>query len=142
MIAPVMFLMILGIIEIGRAFMIVHLLSDVARESTRYAVVTEGSNKDTTKIQTDATNRLAAYGITTANTPTVSINDNSTSNLSTSSGPSQQTGLSNFGKYSNGSEVTVKIQVNFREVTWLPFPQFMADSVPLTGQYTLRRDPM
>jgi Flp pilus assembly protein TadG len=140
-IAPVMFMLVLGIIEVGRALMVVHLLSDVARESARYAVVTEGSNKTTSNVQTYATNRLANYGITTTNTPVVYVNDSS-ADLSTTTGPSQQSGSSNYGRYSNGTEVTVKVQVQVSEVTWLPYSNYLLGSATLSAQYTLRRDPM
>ncbi len=141
-VAPAMFALILGIFEVGRALMVMHLLSDVARDSARYAAVTEGTNKSTTNIQTYATNRLAGYGITTVNTPVVIVNDSSATDLSTSAGPAQQSGSSNFGKYTNGTEVTVQVQANFSEVTWLPFADFMLGSVVLKGQYTFRRDPL
>jgi Flp pilus assembly protein TadG len=142
LVASLLFLIIFGIVELGRALMVVHLLSDVARESARYAVVTEATNKTTATIQTYASNRLTAYGIGTTNTPVVSVNDNSGTDLSSSAGPSQQTGSANYGKYSNGSEVTVKVQVNFSDFTWMPFASYLASNVTLTGQYTFRRDPM
>lgn len=141
-ISVVMFPMIFGLIEIGRAFMVLHMLYDVARDSARYAVVTQGANKSSSTIQTYATSRLLAYGLSTTNTPVVYVNDNSATDLSTTSGPSQQTGTSNFGKYSNGSEVSVKVQINFSEFTWLPFAKYLDSTVKLSGQYTLRRDPM
>jgi Flp pilus assembly protein TadG len=142
LISQVIFFLVLGIIELGRALMVAHLLSDVARQSARYAVVTEGGNKSTTTIQTYASNLLTSYGLTTTNTPLVYVNDSSGTDLSTSTGPSQQTGSSNFGKYSNGSEVTVKVQVNFAEFTWLPFAKYLTGNTTLSGQYTLRRDPL
>jgi Flp pilus assembly protein TadG len=142
LVAQVMFVLIFGIIEIGRALMVVHLLSDVARDSARYAVVTEGSNKSSDTIKTYASNRMAAYGLSTTIIPVVSVSDSSSTNLSTTTGPSQQTGSSNFGKYTNGTEVTVQVQVNYSDVTWLPFATFLANSSKLTGQYTFRRDPM
>jgi len=141
-VAPVIFTLIFGIIELGRALMIEHLLAEVSRDAARYAVVAEGSNQTTSNIQTYATGRLTAYGITTTNTPIVSVDDNSATDLSTATGPSQKTGSTNFGKYGTGSEITVKVQVKFSEVTWLPFAEFMAGNTTLSGQYTLRRDPM
>lgn len=141
-IAPVIFVILFGIIEVGRAFMVLHLLSEVARESARYAVVTEGTNDSTTNIQTYAAARLSAFGLNTANTPAVYVNDSNSTDLSAASGPIQQTGASNFGKYTKGTEVTVQVQVNFSEVTWLPFADYLAGNAKLTGQYTLRRDPM
>jgi Flp pilus assembly protein TadG len=141
-IAPVIFVILFGIIELGRAFMVTHLLSDVARDSARYAVVTEGTNKCTTNIQTYASGRLSAYGLNTTTTPVVYVDDRSSTDLSAASGPSQQVGSTNFGKYTKGSEVTVQVQVNFSEVTWLPFANYLAGNAKLTGQYTLRRDPM
>jgi Flp pilus assembly protein TadG len=141
-VAPVIFALVFGIIELGRVLMVLHVLSDVARDSARYAVVTEGGSKATSNVQDYVTTRLAAYGISTVKAPVVSVNDNSSTDLSSSTGPAQQTGAANFGKYSNGSEVTVKVQVNFSEVTWLPFADFVASGAVLSGQYTLRRDPM
>jgi hypothetical protein len=41
-----------------------------------------------------------------------------------------------------GSEVTVKVQINFAEFTWLPFASYLAGNTTLSGQYTLRRDPL
>src|SRR5689334_16768863 len=100
-VAPVMFLMIFGIIELGRVLMVMHMLSDVARDSARYAVVTEGSNQSSSTISTYATTRLTAYGISSSVTPTIIVNDSSSTDVSASSGPSQQTGSSNFGTYSS-----------------------------------------
>ncbi len=141
-IAPVLFAIVFGIIELGRALMVQHVLSDVARDCARYAVVTEGSNQASSDIQTRATSRLAYYGITTSKTPTVLVNDSSSTDVSASTGPAQKSGSANFGKFSNGSEVTVKVQVSFSEVSWLPFADFVSGNTVLTGQYTLRRDPM
>jgi Flp pilus assembly protein TadG len=142
LVASVLFIVVFGLIELGRALMVLHLLSDVARESARYAVVTEGTNKTTATIQAYALNKLTAYGISTSNNPQVSVNDSTGTDLSATTGPSQQTGSSNYGKYSNGSEVSVKVQVNFSDFTWMPFARFLASNVTLSGQYTLRRDPM
>jgi Flp pilus assembly protein TadG len=141
-VAPALFIILLGIIEVGRAFMVVSLLSDVARDACRYAVVTEGTNKTSSDIQTFATSRLAAYRITTVHTPVVYVNGSSSTDLSTSTGPAQQAGSANFGKYSNGTDVTVKVQVDFSEVTWLPFANVILGSVTLSGQSSLRRDPL
>jgi Flp pilus assembly protein TadG len=141
-VAPVIFLLVFGIIELGRALMVIHILSEVARDSARYAVVAEGSDRSTSNIQNYATTALGNYGITTTNTPSVIVNDSSATDASTATGPYQQTGSANFGKYGKGTEITVKLQVNVSEVTWLPFADFLSGSWKLTGQYTLRQDPM
>jgi Flp pilus assembly protein TadG len=141
-VAPVIFVLVFGVIELGRALMVTHILSDVARDSARYAVVAEGANRTTANIQSYATIALSGYGISTSNTPAVIVNDSGTTDVSTATGPYQQTGAANFGKFSRGTEVTVKLQVNFSEVTWLPFADFLAGNAKLTGQYTLRQDPM
>ncbi len=140
-VSTMLFLMVFGILELGRTLMVLHLLSDVAREGARYAIVTQGGNKTTATIQSYASGRLSAYGIGSSTAPVVYVNDSSGNDLATSSGPSQQTGSSNYGKYSNGSEVTVKVQIKFAEFTWLPFARYLNSSVTLSGQYTLRRDP-
>lgn len=140
-VAPVLFALVFGIIELGRVLMVMHLLSDVSRDSVRYAVVTEGTDQATSNIQNYASARLAAYGIRKVKTTAVNVNDSSSTDISASTGPSQQTGTSNFGKYSKGSEITVKVQVNFSDVTWLPFADYVSSGAVLSGQYTLRRDP-
>jgi Flp pilus assembly protein TadG len=141
-VGQVLFLLVFGIIELGRALMVLHILSEVARDAARYAIVAEGSYKSSANLQTYVSNRLTVYGVSTANTPIVSINDSSSTDLSTATGPAQKAGASNWGKYSNGTEVTVKVQINFSEFTWLPTARYLDTSITLSGQYTLRRDPM
>jgi Flp pilus assembly protein TadG len=49
LILPVLLLLVLGIVEFGRAWNLAQMMSDVAREGTRRAVVADGSTEQSVK---------------------------------------------------------------------------------------------
>ena len=131
-VAPVFFLIVLGLFEIGRAFMVQHLLTDAARHGCRFAAIIEGT--DTATIKKTVTDYLDGFGID-AETVTVLIND--TPGLEASS----------VGPY---TEMTITVSIAASSVTWLPtgmtmwlpglgtFPISMSGT--LSGQFTMRRE--
>ena len=131
-VAPVFFLIVLGLVEIGRAFMVQHLLTDAARHGCRFAAIIEGT--DTQTIKDTVTSYLSQFGIN-AETVTVLIND--TAGLEASSVPAY-------------SEMTITVSIPASSITWLPTGMTMwlpgMGTVPisiggtLTGQFTMRRE--
>jgi len=133
-VAPIFFLIVLGLVEIGRAFMVQHLLTDAARHGCRYAAIIEGTSTQT--IKDTVTNYLAdpAFGIS-AETVTVLIND--TPGLEASTVPAY-------------TEMTITVSIPASSVTWLPTGVTMwlpgLGTVPismsgtLSGQFTMRRE--
>jgi Flp pilus assembly protein TadG len=119
-VAPVLFLLIFGIIEFARAFMVQQLLTEAARKGCRAAVV-EGATSQ--QIKTAAMNCLNVVGIT-AETVRISINDAPLDSVDPSSAPAN-------------SEITVVVSVPTSAVSWLPGAVYVTGTI--SGQFTLRR---
>jgi Flp pilus assembly protein TadG len=118
--ALVFFIMLLGIFEIGRAFMVQHLLTNAAREGCRLGVL-QGTSSP--QITAAVTNRLAQQGIG-GDVASVQVNDGSTDAVNAKS----------------GDEITVKVTVPVSKITWLPFTNYIDGGLNLNSQYTLRRE--
>jgi Flp pilus assembly protein TadG len=118
-VALVFFIFILGMVEVGRGMMVVHLLTNAARMGCRTGVVEGRTNTD---ISNAVLNNLSAQGISTE-TVTVQVNDN-TAAVSTAS---------------PGDEVTVLVSVPTSTVSWIPGARFLTGPT-LNGKYTLRRE--
>lgn len=120
LVAPVFFLMVLGIIEIGRAYMVSELLTEAARRACRQGVI-EGSSSSA--IQSAATNYLASVGIN-GESANVYVND----------APAGSTNVASMPAY---TEITVVVTVPASNVAWAPV-SFVTGN--LSGQYTMRRE--
>ncbi len=116
--APVIFLMLLGIIELGRGLMVKHLLTHAARQGCRLGII-EG--KSTADIANAVTAALAPSGIA-SDTVSVQVNDNMADAITAK----------------DGDEITVVVTVPVSQVTWLPGGKYLSGN--LSGQYTLRRE--
>jgi Flp pilus assembly protein TadG len=71
LIAPILLLLLFGIIDTGHALFIKQIVTNAAREGARYGVVYADPKHSETEIQTAVTNYLTAYGMTPTTTPTV-----------------------------------------------------------------------
>jgi Flp pilus assembly protein TadG len=118
LVAPVILATFLGIVELGRGLMVVHLLNNAAAAGCRVGII-EG--KSTDNITTAVGNVLTPLGIT-ADTTTVTVND----------------GSANASTAVAGQEITVRVSVPVTAVSWVPFLSYFSGS--LQGQYTLRRE--
>lgn len=119
-VAPVFFLIVLGLIEIGRACMVTELLREAARRGCRAGVI-EGTSSSS--IQSAATNFLTSVGIN-GESANVYINDS----------PVGSTNVSTMPAY---TEITVVVTVPIADVAWTPI-KFVTGN--LSGQYTMRRE--
>jgi Flp pilus assembly protein TadG len=117
-IAPVFLLFLLGFIEVGRGFMIQHLMSNAARQGCRVAVI-EG--KTTTDVKNAVNAVLNGEGIS-GDSVTVQVND-SAGNPSTA----QPT-----------DEISVTVTIPVSAISWVPNAQYLFGSI--SGKYTLRRE--
>ncbi|HYV39775.1 MAG TPA: TadE/TadG family type IV pilus assembly protein [Gemmataceae bacterium] len=113
-----MFVFVLGLVEVGRALMVQHLLINAARQGCRVGVIAGKSNSD---ITTTATNALTAQGVS-GETATVQVNDGSTDAVNAKT----------------GDEITVIVSVPASRITWVPGVRFLTGNI--SGQYTLRRE--
>jgi Flp pilus assembly protein TadG len=120
-VAPVFFIFVLGLVELGRGFMVVHQLTNAARQGCRVGVV-EG--KTYSDIQTVVTNSLTAQGIAGEGI-TIQVNDVTDTSGTFAANP--------------GDEVTVKVSVTTSSISWVPGAKYMTGG-SLTGKFTLRRE--
>lgn len=114
-VAPLFFLLLLGMIEIGRMVMVQQVITNASREGARIAVL-DGTTT------TDVMNAVEAYltsgGVRNA---TVTITPD----------PPSQAGYD--------EPVTVTVRVPFSQVSWLPTPMFLG-GVELSAVTTMRRE--
>ncbi len=120
-VAPVFFVLVMGIFEFGRACMVVELLTEAARRGCRAAII---ENTSTATVQSAATDYLTSVGISSENV-NVYVND-------------QLIGSStDIASYPAYTEMTISVSVPVANVTWVP-PWFLSGN--LTGVFTMRRE--
>lgn len=132
LITPVLFTLLFGMIEMGRACMVLHLLNNAARLGCRMAAVAPptangSSGVSTATITSTVQGNLTGMGIPN-DVVNVTINDGSTDASAAVA----------------GNEITVKVKVKVKDFTWVPTGVFgykwLDDNTYLQGQYTLNRD--
>lgn len=116
--APLLILMVFGIMEIAHAFMVQHLMQDAARQGCRTGLLPFATNSS---VISTANQLLLAEGITTA---TINVMLNGT--------------VGDVSNANSGDAVTVQITVNSSDISIVPGLGY------LTGQtqasVTLRRE--
>jgi Flp pilus assembly protein TadG len=120
-IAPIFFMLMLGIVEFGRAFMTADLLTEAARRACRVATI-EGSTS--AQIGQAATDFLTSVGIS-GESVGISINDAPLNTVEAQYMPAY-------------TEMTVVVTIPASSATWVPTGGFVTGT--LSGQYTLRRE--
>ena len=118
-VAPLLFALVLGIIEFGRAMMVLELLNNAARAGCRAGVLSGSSNTD---VNSAITTALTGSGV---NSPSTTIDVNgSQADVSTAQ---------------TGDTISVSVSVGADAVTWLPVPQFLGGKT-FTGIVAMRRE--
>lgn len=114
LVAPLFFMVLFGILEIGRALMAQNALINASREAARFAVL-DGAT--------------ASEVVATAE---------SASNLGFITNP--QVVLEPAGLAANGNNlVTVTVSVPFDQISWLPMPGYLSGKT-LSASTTMRRE--
>jgi len=114
-VAPLFFLLILGMIEFGRMIMVQQVITNGSREGARVAVL-DGATT------TEVTNAVQAYLTNSAvNGAVVAVTPN----------PPSSAGY--------GEPVTVTVSVPFNQVSWLPSPMFLGGNT-LVASTVMRRE--
>jgi Flp pilus assembly protein TadG len=114
-VAPVLILLLLGMIECGRMIMVQQTITTAAREGARSAIV-EGNSATTAT--TSVQSFLAGTGIR---------------------GAQITVAPKNTGSVVHGQPITVTVSVPFSAVSWLPHPFFFGERT-LTSTATMRRE--
>jgi Flp pilus assembly protein TadG len=118
LVAPVIFLLVLGMIELARGLMVIHMMTNAARAGCRIGILEGKSNSD---INAAVTAALQPIGISTE-TVSVTVNDIS----------------SDVQNCNPGDEVTVVVSVPVSTVSWVPYARYLSGTI--SGQYSLRRE--
>jgi Flp pilus assembly protein TadG len=114
-VAPVFFLLVLGMIEYGRMVMVQQVITNASREGARQAVL-DGA---TTAEVTAAVNSYLTSGSITGATVTVTPNPPSNAEF--------------------GDPVTVSVSIPFSQVSWLPSPMYLGGKT-LIATTVMRRE--
>lgn len=114
-VAPVLLLLILGMIEYGRLVMVQQVITNATREGARAAVLDGATTTGVTTIVNDFLTGSRVSGAVVTVTP----NPPSTAAF--------------------GDPVTVSVQVPFTEVSWLPTPMFLSNTT-LSATTVMRRE--
>jgi hypothetical protein len=119
-VAPVFFLLVLGMIEFGRMIMVQQIITNASREGARIAVL-DGAT--TSGVTSTVTNYLESSGVSGANVQ-VSPDPPDTATW--------------------GQPVAVTVEIGFDQVSWLPSPMFLrgdgGGSFMLTSTTSMRRE--
>lgn len=118
-IAPLVFLLVFGMIEFGRAIMVHELLNNSARNGARLGVIQGRSNSDVDAVIKDT---LAKNNI---NAPLISIQVNGVEK--------------DVSAAETGDNITVTVSVQASEISWLPVDFFLG-SKALTSTVVMRRE--
>lgn len=113
--APVLFLLFFGMMEMGRALMVKHLLSNAARDGARSAILEGATTEDVKETVLNYLSNSTVPGASVSVSPTP---------LSSAQG---------------GQPVTVTVSIPFNKVTWLPTPKYLGD-VTLKETVVMRRE--
>jgi Flp pilus assembly protein TadG len=114
-VAPVFFLLILGMIEYGRMVMVQQVITNASREGARQAVL-DGAT--TAEVTTVVNSYLTSGSISGA---TVTVTPNPPTNAEF------------------GDPVTVTVSIPFSQVSWLPSPMYLGGKT-LTATTVMRRE--
>jgi Flp pilus assembly protein TadG len=117
---PVLLIVVLGMIEIGRAVMVVDVLAYAARLGARTASISSGSTSGATSAAGKA---LTDSGINGA-TVTVAVNSSTVTDAAAAV---------------SGDEIAVTVNVPYANVTWLSNPQYL-NGKNLTARVVMRKE--
>ena len=113
-IAPIFFLMVVGILEFGRALMVQQVIVSAARVGARQAITLNATTAGVTTKVTGYADNAAVPGVS------VVVN------------PSPDTAAA-------GDVITVTTTVNFDQVSWMPTPWFLGGKT-LTSASSMRKE--
>ena len=114
-VAPLLFLVLFGIIEFGRLFMVQQVLTNATREGARRAILETSTEAEVKTVVGDYLTSAAVSGATVTVSP------------------------SNLSLLGLGDAVTVGASVPFEDVSWLPSPWFLGGRT-LSAQSVMRAE--
>ncbi len=114
LVAPIFFMLVIGMIEVGRAIMVQQMLINASRVGARSAVMLSSSEEAVVSAVNDYVTGVGVTGVTTTVSPDPAVAE-------------------------AGEAVTVGTSVDFANVSWLPTPWFMGGKT-LTASSVMRKE--
>jgi Flp pilus assembly protein TadG len=99
-VAPLFFLLVIGIVEIGRAMMVQQVLINASRVGARRAVMLSSNEQAVSDAVNEYMSGMGVSGVDIEMSP-------------------------NPATAAAGQAITVDVEIDFQEVSWLPAPWFM-----------------
>jgi Flp pilus assembly protein TadG len=127
LVLPVFFMVMLGMVEIGRAFMVSQLLTNAAREGARVAIMNNSTNTEVTNTVTDIAQRT--IGVAPANV---------TVNILVSEYPGNPSTSNNVALATKRDLCEVEVRVAYDKVNFIPIKWLTG--AQLTGQAAMRHE--
>jgi Flp pilus assembly protein TadG len=113
-VAPLFFMLVVGIIEVGRALMVQQVLINASRVGARQAVTLSSTQAAVIDAASDYSEGVGISGVDVVVTPDPAVAD-------------------------PGDAITVSVAINFSEVTWLPAPWIMGGT-RLSSSSVMRKE--
>ncbi len=129
LVLPVFLMIILGIIEFGRAMMISNLVTNAAREGARMAVLDGSTNTDVTSAIETFLQSAIGSGLSTSDIDVT---------ITVTAAPGNTNPQNNVANSSSKDLITVKVQIPFDKVALLP-GDYLAGR-QLVGQCAMRHE--
>lgn len=114
-VAPLFFLVVLGIIEFGRALMVQQIITNASREGARRAIIENATTSEVKSLVNDYLSRTSVSGSTVTVSPP----------------PGPSLGL--------GDPITVTVSVPYSSVSWLP-GTYWVGSATLSASTVMRAE--
>ena len=127
-VAPLLFALVIGIVEVGRLVMVSQLATNGSREAARYAVQADATPA---AVRAYTESYMAAAGI-----PADALNG-ITLEQQSGGGWVDVTSLSGVAM---GTPVRATLSINFDRVSWLPSRFFVGDNTAVTGVTVMRKE--
>lgn len=124
---PVFFLVVLGILEFGRAMMTTQIISNATREGARRAILNGSTNAAVTSEVRDFISETCRVD-----------GSNVTVDISIEPGPNNDDPLNQLASANEGDLVTVEVQVPFRELSYIR-ASFLGNR-QIRGRATMRHE--
>ncbi|MFV0442493.1 MAG: TadE/TadG family type IV pilus assembly protein [Planctomycetaceae bacterium] len=127
LVLPIFFMVLLGMVEIGRAFMVSQLLTNAAREGARIAIMNNSTNTEVVNAVGDIVQRT--IGVAPADVTVNILVSEHAGNPSTSN---------NVALAKKRDLCEVEVQVAYTKVNMIPVKYF--SGATLTGQAAMRHE--
>ena len=135
-VAPLMFMLVFGMIEIGRAVMVAQIVTNVSRVAARRASLGNATSNTVATITADS---LTDLGDMLLGGGTFAVGDATV----TITRPDDTAVANNFSDVLPGDPLKATVQVSFAAVTWLPpgvTQRFMPNNAVIPSSTVMRKE--